>query len=55
MNKGQNNLGARVDILAAIDAAEASLARDAGRVITSQTMREIKQRGPARLAAETAR
>jgi hypothetical protein len=50
---------ARAEILAAIDAAEASLARDAGFIITPDSMRrlaeEVKQRGRARLAAEKAR
>jgi Arc/MetJ-type ribon-helix-helix transcriptional regulator len=47
---------ARVEILAAVDVAEASLARGEGRVITQESMRElaeqVKQRGRARLAAE---
>lgn len=47
---------ARAQILAAADAAEASLARGAGRVITQDAMRkladEVKQRGRKRLAAE---
>ena len=47
----------RVEILADVDAAEASLARGEGRIITQQSMRElaeeVKQRGRARLAAET--
>lgn len=47
---------ARAQILAAVDAAEASLARGAGRVITQDAMREladeVKQRGRQRLAAE---
>jgi putative addiction module CopG family antidote len=46
----------RAEILAAVDEAEASLARGEGRVITQQSMRElaedVKQRGRARLAAE---
>ena len=47
----------RAEILAAVDTAEASLARGAGRNITAQeSMRkladEVKQRGRARLAAE---
>ena len=46
----------RVEILAAVDRAEASLARGEGRNITEQSMRElageVKQRGRARLAAE---
>ena len=47
---------ARVEILSAVDEAEASLARGEGRVITQQSMRdlaaEVKQRGRDRLAAE---
>ena len=47
---------ARAEILAAVDEAEASIARGEGRVITQQSMRElaeeVKQRGRARLAAE---
>ena len=47
---------ARAEILAAVDAAEASLAAGRGRIITEESMRElaeeIKQRGRARLAAE---
>jgi Arc/MetJ-type ribon-helix-helix transcriptional regulator len=47
----------RTEILAAVDVAEASLARGDGQTITSQrSMREladqVKQRGRARLAAE---
>ncbi len=47
----------RAEILAAVDTAEASLARGTGRTITTpQSMREladeVKQRGRARLAAE---
>jgi putative addiction module CopG family antidote len=46
----------RAEILAAVDRAEASLARGEGRTITPESMRElaeeIKQRGRARLAAE---
>ena len=46
----------RAEILAAVDMAEASLARGEGRTITPQSMRElagqIKQRGRTRLAAE---
>ena len=46
----------RAEILAAVDAAEASLADGAGRVITETSMRElaedVKRRGRARLAAE---
>ena len=48
----------RSEILAAVNAAEASLARGEGRVITEQSMRElaeeVKQRGRARLKAERA-
>jgi Arc/MetJ-type ribon-helix-helix transcriptional regulator len=46
----------RAEILAAVDEAEASLARGEGRLITQESMREladqVKQRGRARLAAE---
>jgi Arc/MetJ-type ribon-helix-helix transcriptional regulator len=46
----------REEILAAIDQAEASLARGEGRVITRESMRElaeeVHQRGMARLAAD---
>jgi hypothetical protein len=46
----------RAEILAAVDAAEASLARGGGRTVTQESMRqladEVKQRGRARLAAE---
>lgn len=46
----------RAQLLAEIDAAEASLARGEGRAITEQSMRQlaedVKQRGRARLAAE---
>ncbi len=46
----------RAQILAAADAAEASLARSSGRAITQDAMRElahdVKQRGRKRLAAE---
>jgi Arc/MetJ-type ribon-helix-helix transcriptional regulator len=49
----------RDEILAAIDAADASLARGEGRVITKESMRqlaeEVHQRGLARLAAEKSR
>ena len=45
----------RAEILAAVDEAEASLARGEGRVITQESMRElaeeVKRRGRARLAA----
>jgi Arc/MetJ-type ribon-helix-helix transcriptional regulator len=48
----------RAELLSAIDAAEASIARGEGRVITQQSMRdlaaEVNQRGRARLAAEKA-
>jgi Arc/MetJ-type ribon-helix-helix transcriptional regulator len=47
---------ARAEILVAVDAAEASLARGEGRIITQESMRElaeeVKKRGRARLAAE---
>ena len=46
----------RAELLAAVDEAEASLARGEGRIITKESMRqlaeEVKQRGRARLAAE---
>jgi Arc/MetJ-type ribon-helix-helix transcriptional regulator len=46
----------RDEILAAIDAAETSLANGSGRIITRESMRElaeeVHQRGLARLAAE---
>ncbi|MGH8291304.1 MAG: hypothetical protein ACREV7_20290 [Steroidobacteraceae bacterium] len=46
----------RAQILAAVDAAEASLARGIGRAITQesarQLAREVKSRGQMRLAAE---
>jgi len=46
----------RAEILAAIDVAEASLARGEGRALTQQSVQEladkVKQRGRARLAAE---
>ena len=46
----------RAEILAAVDEAEASLARGEGRIITQQSMRElaegVKQRGRVRLAAK---
>jgi Arc/MetJ-type ribon-helix-helix transcriptional regulator len=49
---------ARAQILATVDAAEASLAKGEGRIITQQSMREladeVKQRGRARLKAEQA-
>jgi Arc/MetJ-type ribon-helix-helix transcriptional regulator len=47
---------ARLEILAAVDEAEESLARGDGRAITRESMREltesVKQRGRVRLAAE---
>jgi putative addiction module CopG family antidote len=47
---------ARAEILAAVDEAEASLARGEGRPVTPESMRElaedVKRRGRARLAAE---
>jgi hypothetical protein len=46
----------RMEILAAVDVAEASLARGEGRIITEESMRQlaedVKRRGRARLAAE---
>jgi antitoxin ParD1/3/4 len=46
----------RTEILAAVDSAEASIARGEGRVITQESMRqlaeEVKRRGRGRLAAE---
>ena len=46
----------RAEILAAVDEAEASLARGEGRAVTQESMRElaqqVTQRGRARLAAE---
>lgn len=46
----------RAEILAAVDEAEASLARGEGRVVTQESVREladqVKRRGRARLAAE---
>jgi antitoxin ParD1/3/4 len=46
----------RTEILAAVDSAEASIARGEGRGITQESMRqlaeEVKQRGRGRLAAE---
>jgi Arc/MetJ-type ribon-helix-helix transcriptional regulator len=46
----------RAEILSAVDAAEASLARGEGRAITGESIRElasdVKQRGRARLAIE---
>ncbi len=46
----------RAEILAAIETAEASLARGEGRTITAESMQqlagEVKQRGRSRLAAE---
>lgn len=47
---------ARAEILAAVDASEASLAHGEGRVITQDSMRqlaeEVKQRGRARVTSE---
>jgi putative addiction module CopG family antidote len=49
---------ARAEILAAVDAAEASLDRDEGIVITEESMRElaedVKRRGRARIEPERA-
>ena len=46
----------RAELLASIDAAEASIANGKGRIITQNSMREfageVKERGRARLAAE---
>ncbi len=46
----------RVEILAAVEEGETSIARGEGRIITQESMRElaesVKQRGRARLAAE---
>jgi Arc/MetJ-type ribon-helix-helix transcriptional regulator len=46
----------RLEILAAVEDAEASLARGEGRIITQESMRQlaedVKRRGRARLAAE---
>jgi Arc/MetJ-type ribon-helix-helix transcriptional regulator len=46
----------RIEILASVDKAKASLARGGGRVITEENMRqlaeEVNRRGRARLAAE---
>jgi len=46
----------RAEILAAVDRAEASLARGEGRVITQESMQqlaeEVKQRGRAHLTVE---
>jgi hypothetical protein len=54
-----NRERAQTEILSAVDAAEAALARGEGRVITHESMRnlaaEVKQRGRARLAAEQTR
>jgi Arc/MetJ-type ribon-helix-helix transcriptional regulator len=48
----------RLEILAAVDKAEASIARGEGRIITEESMRDlaedVKKRGRARLAAERA-
>jgi putative addiction module CopG family antidote len=47
---------ARAEILAAVDAGEASLVRGEGRIITQESMRQlaadVKRRGRARLAGE---
>jgi putative addiction module CopG family antidote len=52
----ENRERARAELLAAVDEAEASLARGEGRTITQESMRElaasVKARGRARLAAE---
>jgi hypothetical protein len=52
----ENREHRRADILAAIDEAEASLARGEGRIVTPDSMRrhaeDVKERGRARLAAE---
>jgi Arc/MetJ-type ribon-helix-helix transcriptional regulator len=49
----------RAEILAAVDEAEASLARGEGRIITRESMQELAEqghlRGFARLAAKAAR
>jgi Arc/MetJ-type ribon-helix-helix transcriptional regulator len=46
----------RAEILAAVDIAQASIARGEGRVITEESMqqlaKDVSQRGQARLAAE---
>jgi len=46
----------RAEILAAVDKAEASLARGEGRIVTEQSMHdlagEVKQRGRARLTGK---
>jgi putative addiction module CopG family antidote len=46
----------RLDLLASLEEADASLARGEGRIITEQSMRElaedVKRRGKGRLAAE---
>lgn len=46
----------RAEILAAVDASEASLVRGEGRIITQESMRQladdVNRRGRARLAAE---
>ncbi|MGD1090568.1 MAG: hypothetical protein ABSB35_01110 [Bryobacteraceae bacterium] len=46
----------RAEILAAVDEAEASLARGEGRIVTPESMRElaaeVKRRGRERLAAD---
>jgi putative addiction module CopG family antidote len=49
---------ARAQLLASVDAAEASLAQGEGRIVTRESMKDlaedVKQRGRARLAAEQA-
>jgi Arc/MetJ-type ribon-helix-helix transcriptional regulator len=49
----------RVEILLGVDDAEAALARGEGRIITTDSMRElsmdVQRRGEARLAAERSR
>ena len=58
MERGLEERRARAEILARVDAAEASLARGEGIVITQDSMRQlaadVKQRGRARLDAENA-
>ncbi len=56
MNLWEERERTRAEILAAVDVAEASLARGEGRTITQTSMRglaeEVKERGRVRLAAE---
>ena len=56
---GEERERTRAEILAAVDEAQASLARGEGRIITQQSVRdlaeEVKQRGRDRLAAEQPR